>query len=282
MSTEDGEDHSTTVFGATGKEIAKQVAKDAYKDLVQPGAKQLGKVTETIGLLINAALEPLRQPALMVAYNSAATELALKLSQVPPDGLVPPSTKLAVSTLEAIGRNIDEAELREMFLNLLAASMTSDRASNVHPAFVSIIDQLTPAEALVLNLFGKPAIPITRPGELWFFDIHGSLACHLLEDPFATGLLPASAVDNLLRSQLVSETQHFAEVGLPDKIEEGISFTLDRTQGFQPVDSQFYKFLVRLSAKLGHKSTAPQGLQARCLRLTALGRDLCSVCLSRN
>ena len=45
----------------------------------------------------------------------------------------------------------DEAELREMFSNLLAAAMEKNRANSAHPSYVTIIQQLTLDEAKILK-----------------------------------------------------------------------------------------------------------------------------------
>jgi len=77
-----------------------------------------------------------------------------KLADVPEDRLQPPPATIAApAALQCglLGDGDEVAELREMFENLLAASMDRRTASSAHPAFVSIISQLTPDEARILK-----------------------------------------------------------------------------------------------------------------------------------
>ena len=44
----------------------------------------------------------------------------------------------------------EDNPLTELFLHLLARSIDTDRINEAHPAFIHIIDQLSPDEALIL------------------------------------------------------------------------------------------------------------------------------------
>ena len=46
---------------------------------------------------------------------------------------------------------MNSEELRNMYANLLAASMLKDEKENAHPSFVEIIKQLSPDEAKLLK-----------------------------------------------------------------------------------------------------------------------------------
>jgi hypothetical protein len=77
-----------------------------------------------------------------------------KVAAVPAERQQPaPATIAAPAALHCalLGDGDDVAELREMFENLLAASMDRDTAAAAHPAFVSMIQQLTPTEARILR-----------------------------------------------------------------------------------------------------------------------------------
>jgi hypothetical protein len=58
-----------------------------------------------------------------------------------------------------LGGGAEVSELREMFENLLVASMDRDTAANAHPAFVSMIAQLTPDEAWILKSIDRDEYP---------------------------------------------------------------------------------------------------------------------------
>jgi len=77
-----------------------------------------------------------------------------KLAEVPAERLQPPPATIAApAALQCalLGDADEVAELREMFENLLAASMDRATAAGAHPAFVSMISQLTPDEARILK-----------------------------------------------------------------------------------------------------------------------------------
>jgi len=77
-----------------------------------------------------------------------------KLEQVPDERRQPPPATIAAPAAlqyALLGEAPEAAELREMFENLLASSMDSDTASSAHPAFVSMISQMSRDEARILK-----------------------------------------------------------------------------------------------------------------------------------
>jgi hypothetical protein len=79
-----------------------------------------------------------------------AVDLASRLDGVPDDQLVSPSPSVAVPTMQALGYSLDEPDLKEMYLNLLATATDARAKDDAHPAFAEIIRQLTPGEADLL------------------------------------------------------------------------------------------------------------------------------------
>lgn len=77
-----------------------------------------------------------------------------KLKGVPENRIVQPPANIEAPTAlhyMLLGDGDEVAELREMFENLLASSMDRETAASAHPAFVSMISQLTPDEARILK-----------------------------------------------------------------------------------------------------------------------------------
>lgn len=75
---------------------------------------------------------------------------------MPPECIATPKPNVAGPALEALRYTGHEESLREMYANLLAASMDTRTAQGAHPAFVEIIKQLTPDEARLLRYFAVP------------------------------------------------------------------------------------------------------------------------------
>ena len=90
-------------------------------------------------------------------------DLSEKLIDVPEEDLVAPKPTVAVPLVQALAYSHDEADLKEMYLNLLAAASTSDRAASVHPSFVEVVKQLSAEECRVLNaILARRRIPVIR------------------------------------------------------------------------------------------------------------------------
>lgn len=134
-------------------DIAK-IVPEAYKDLVQPTAREVGKFIAFIPKAVNAALEPLEKWIETRRYNVEEIKKLLekKLENINPDCIETPEAYIAVPALQAIGYSMDNEELRNLYANLLATSMIKDIKWRVHPSYVEIIKQLTPDEAKLLKI----------------------------------------------------------------------------------------------------------------------------------
>lgn len=125
----------------------------AYNDALHPAMTSIGNILALPFQAIDVALS---KPRLWVAekqysYERTRQLLAEKLKDVPPEDIVPPENYIAVPALQQISYCFDSDELRNLYANLLAASMQSSKKWDVHPAFVDIIKQLTPDEAKLLK-----------------------------------------------------------------------------------------------------------------------------------
>lgn len=146
------------------------VARRVYPDLAQPVMRQVGYTLETAGVLANAALRPLRTAVLaMNLVSDAADEwLRRRFKTTPPEKIVEPPANVAgplMLQLAFIHDDPEMAALREMYLELLASSMHSDRQRLCHPAFVKLLGEMTPSEARLVGhlsqqLEGGATLPI--------------------------------------------------------------------------------------------------------------------------
>jgi hypothetical protein len=78
--------------------------------------------------------------------------LAEKLADVDPEDLQPPKPVIAGPAIEGLNYAHDEPELEDMFTSLIASSMNAKTTIDAHPAFVDVIRQLDPAEAMTLKV----------------------------------------------------------------------------------------------------------------------------------
>ena len=128
---------------------------DIYEDGLKEAVQESGKTIALVPKTINAALSPLRQWIARHEYNVKETEklLAQKLENVGIENIVSPDPYVAVPAFQAISYSMNSEELRNLYANLLTASMINDIKWKVHPSFVEIIKQLSPDEAKMLNVF---------------------------------------------------------------------------------------------------------------------------------
>lgn len=212
-------------------QAAVQIAKPLYEDALKPGAREMGKALGTVGAAVNTALAPLR----FVVWSFDQIELMIKgkleerLKGVPKEKIVTPPSNVAVPVLEALRYTADLEPLREMFVNLLATSMNSDTSPKAHPSFASIIKDLTPDEARIIQ-------------HLSLEENHACIEFHRYEHTDAEGYVVvhrhltllghaagvsdphdvAQAIENLIRNRILDDAKNLQMVdnGLYDRIEE--------------------------------------------------------------
>ncbi len=138
-----------------------------YQDAIQPAAKEVGTVLQTMAKTIHVALAPLS--LLVWGYDRISeyleTALTERLKGIPPEQIVTPNPSVAVPALEAMRYTAHEPSLRELFANLLATAMDKDTSEKIHPAFVEIIRQMTPDEARIFRIVAATrfqAFPVAR------------------------------------------------------------------------------------------------------------------------
>lgn len=133
-------------------------------------ASNLGQTAVTLTKTINNVLVPLA--AINFAFDKARAyfsgkfqqEIAEKAEAIPVEHIVEPKASIAGPTLQGLAFTHEEPNLKEMYLNLLAAAMDGRASDIAHPAFVEIIKQLDSEDArLVRGVLQSPsAIPIAQ------------------------------------------------------------------------------------------------------------------------
>lgn len=135
-------------------EIVKEIVVEAYSDGGKPVIKPTGELISLVPRAIKAAFLPLEKWIVGKEYNLKETQklLEYKLQCINPENIESPEPHVAVPALQYISYCMDNAELREMYANLLANSMNKAVKNGVHPGFVEIIKQLCPDEAKILKI----------------------------------------------------------------------------------------------------------------------------------
>ena len=131
----------------------KEILPEIYKDLLQPAVKESGENLLTVAKSVSIAFSPLKGAiwGFEKIQDWILVKLTEKLSKTNPDNIQSPRMNVAGQILITLPFFKDEPDLREMFVNLLAAAMDKDIANTAHPSYVTIIQQLTPDEAKILK-----------------------------------------------------------------------------------------------------------------------------------
>jgi hypothetical protein len=143
-------------------EVAEQAAKalgitklvpTIYKDVLQPAARVTGRKLVIVAKAVGIALAPLE--GAVWGYERTkdwlSAKVAARLANKPAEEIKPAELVIAGPILLNMAFASEAPHLREMYANLLASAMHAPTASRVHPSFVQIIQQLTPAEAQILR-----------------------------------------------------------------------------------------------------------------------------------
>jgi hypothetical protein len=192
-------------------------AKELYVDLLRPAAKELGTSLHTVARAVTLAMAPLR--GLVWGFEKVqdwlATALLRRLAGTEPEQIQTPLPYVAGPILLQLPFCAEQEQLREMYANLLASAMRRDVARAVHPAFVHVVQQLTPDEAILLRAAAKPSFDFS------FYELHsertsyktegGSISQQFRKACEAAGVVEPlqsdAYLDNLLRLKILTEQQ---------------------------------------------------------------------------
>lgn len=133
------------------KVVVETLTKEGYKDLFQPVFSQVGLAA---GLCMEFFTDHLRyygeKRRLCLRRNLARYEE--KLAETPADRLTRVRPEIGIPILEKL-TYIEDEDLSELFLNLLATASSTDTVNLAHPSFFRVIEHLSPDEAKLLLLF---------------------------------------------------------------------------------------------------------------------------------
>lgn len=139
------------------------VLEKAYDDVVHPAASATGKFFGLIPQVIYTALLPLRKwiNDREKYFEEIGELLTKKLNNVEEEKIITPEPYVAVPAIQALSYSLDNNELKNLYANLLVSAMNTDTQEYVHPAFVEIIKQLSPIDALIFKeIMSRECVPM--------------------------------------------------------------------------------------------------------------------------
>jgi hypothetical protein len=244
------------------------------QDVVQPTAKEVGAALQTVVRTIHIALAPVS--ALVWGYDLirefVLNRVAEKLKDVPIEDISIPRPNVAGPALEALKYTGHEETLREMYANLLAASMDKRTASGAHPAFVEIIRQLTPDEARIIKLFTQD-----RP-----FPLLSVMGMHKVQTHTQVGGYEMLTNFSLVGYEAGCEFPHLTPAYLDNLCRLGLAeipemWVYTAPGLYDALENHPYVVAAKQSVET-HEGLVPE-IQRKGLRVTELGRQFCRICV---
>lgn len=143
-------------------EQTKGVAVEVYKDVARPIVKPIGEILGFLPRTIKLALSGWEKWLINGEESLRLTAEAIKekVKQIPAEKLVEPEPYVAIPAIQQLSYCQNSEELRNLYANLLTASMNADKKWQVHPAYIDIVKQLNPDEARYLKDFPPMVVPI--------------------------------------------------------------------------------------------------------------------------
>ena len=124
-----------------------------YKDSLQPTIRAVGNALKDVfefgmipTLYLHNATEKVR---LNLKHN--LDNYSKKIEAIPTIELIPVNPQIGVPILEKLIYTTNE-DIAEFYLNLLTRASSSQTVNEAHPAFITIIERLTPDEARIINI----------------------------------------------------------------------------------------------------------------------------------
>jgi hypothetical protein len=124
-----------------------------YDDALSPAMKQIGKALENITKSSRFILAPIDY--LASQYDRWERYLQKVSDKVKDENLIEGHPQIVIPTLEGLSLTYENTLLSELFINLLANSIDITKQDLAHPAFPSIIRQLSHDEAVILFFLKK-------------------------------------------------------------------------------------------------------------------------------
>jgi hypothetical protein len=255
-----------------------------YQDGVQPTLSQLGRAMGTVAGMVNVLLAPLAKKiyASEASVEQFKADIGEKVKHIPEDRRITPPLAIAGPVIEAARFSLEEAELRELFANLIATSMDAARSDLAHPSFVSMLQQITPDEARMMS---HMAVVVREPA------VQARCVVELFEGRGMSNRIVLARF-NLLGIRAGCECPDRADAYITNLERLGLLLVSTGEGAISFTNKAEYKVLeehplVVKALEAQERRTVPEGVYRPDRRqivpglimLTPLGRQFCDVCV---
>jgi hypothetical protein len=132
-----------------GKIADSKVVAKLYDDAASPAVRELGGIAADLIKTMRLFTAPFQLAA--VAQDRFKVWLDEARSRVPLEKQIEAPPTISGPALRALLFMEQENPMAQMFVNLLSRAINRDVQQTVHPAFVTILEQISPDEALLLH-----------------------------------------------------------------------------------------------------------------------------------
>ena len=210
----------------------------AYDDLLAAAMQEGGKALVDTIKAFRLFTAPLQ--LLAVAQDRLARYCEKARQLVPEERQVEAPASIALPAMSALRCIEDDNPLTELYVNLLARAIDKERIGEAHPAFVKIIEQLSPDEALIMLQIKEPMefrgreAPkwLTYPGNFGMYISHlESLNLIVIQGAPDVNLSSPDPSDAYLyRSEVTKFGLLFVKACIPEDFDISISRTSEKTK----------------------------------------------------
>lgn len=202
---------------AKQKILSKVIDSASNNEDIKSSGKEIGKTILTITKAVNTALLPLA--AVNYGYEKARNYFTRNFEKeftevtklIPPEHIVEPQISIAGPALQGLAFTHEEQDLKEMYLNLLAASIDNRRSNIVHPAYVEIIRQLSSDEANILKDILSTTIPQVPISQIRDMKSHREFS---VLQPYVLNIIDKETGEPKCMPEIVNMIDNFIRLGL--------------------------------------------------------------------
>lgn len=264
--------NTTNKIGLINLPEMPESADNAIKNLTDAPTQNVGKTFADLWYLVFGGITQAADKKKMsyaVELEKYHQELTNSIESIPESKRTEPSIQVTAQALETSKYCVSSEALRKMFVNLISGSMNTDTHSLAHPAFPEILKQLSTDDALLLKdiyTSKQPALPIASLGigateggyttfyENIFVPENLDFSCPKCSLSLAS-LERANLISISYTSWLTSDSAYDKLRKTPEYLQ-----AQEISTSFQQSSPRFEKGL---------------------LKLTALGRALCFICIGK-
>lgn len=257
-------DNTSNKFQLLNAEIPESID-NAVKNLTDLPSKSVGQTLSDCWFLVFGGFSHLAEKR-KIKYANDLEEfkqsLCNKVSSIPEENRTEANTQLVMPALENAKYCVEEKDIREMFANLIAASLDSELQSSVHPVFAEILKTLTPLDAKNLLLIEKHVhLPI----------------CDIIHIPKENLGSYSVLLQNLFLMNPECQIYEQQAVSISSLQKQGLIEISDRTI-FEPHAYSAYEKCDELSQIRNTYPGLEIALEKKLVRLTPLGHSFLNVC----